>query len=942
MKKRIGVCTLFMICTALMLGLFAFKNNQTINKAEAIDVIDSKITGVQMRSGGGNLNYLVILDDNIDSTQPLMSVSSKNYNAKDYINVYLSADGDAIPLSSFIDDRSWDINQWTSGGVMFPISEANYDIYNGKTVYAIEILQGCTYPSNNPNNMEKIQTIETVKYVNLHYGEEDVKVQSFDWTLALDPSGLEITLTSGQARADVENNFYFIALTSPTFDGVSPVLYSDLSLINAYSKIKLYLGKEDTTGHYLSEVTTLRSGYQNLWSSGAFLFALTASEFETYNGTALYKMTIEAGCQLLLNNQVVTVASSYSLVNSNYGDPDAKYGAFYFLPYIEPLSGPIQLIDAQVRADVGAQFFFIDVRSEIYTNTPVVAYDNLDSLNIYSHIKIYLSADDNGTLLSDVASLRSGYQNLWGSAAMLFSLTEQEYETYNGTSIYMIEVLEGCELFVNGMSGVVDKSYRFINGDYGNPAAKYEAFNFYMGSGALVDLGEINISSVHNRMDKEAGFRWIMLFVNEEIFDNQIDASSFIDQLNFMSGVSIYLDEDSAPITLADIYDPSGTGVTLDLFGERNMLGVSIINDKVDGQYQYCGPNMYKIEIAEGTQIPSYESGEMGYRTVSKKAIFVNNDYQKFGDIPGSVDEEGNPRKYEEWGINWRLEVDGLANLGEIGLIQLHNRMDKDSGYRWLMFFLDDSIYKVSLDVRSWVGELNLLDNVKIYLSDDANAEPLLLKDIYDVTATGVTLQLFGQKNMLAVSISNATSGETYKYCGPNMYKIVIEEGTQFPTYENGVAGYRVVTSKTVFINGDYQLSGDIPNTDDDGVPRIYEEWNVNWNMASCYATFTVVGIEGLSFPDMLLEYGQRVSLDIFAQDGYDLVVTTKTGERVYQCIIGSNRNYDFILTYSRSDKKEGKSSGCGGSIVASSSVLFIASIIGVTLLIKRRKENIA
>ena len=268
-----------------------------------------------------------------------------------------------------------------------------------------------------------------------------------------------------------------------------------------------------------------------------------------------------------------------------------------------------------------------------------------------------------------------------------------------------------------------------------------------------------------------------------------------------------------------------------------------------------------------------------------------------------------------------------------------HNRMDKDSGYRWIMIVLDQSIYNVGLDVSDWMDEVNLMDNVSIYFNE--HDDPVKIKDIYDPTTTGVAIQLFGQKNIIAISISNEKVDGHYRYGGPEMYKIVVETGTQIPTYENGVAGYREILEKTVLLNDDYQLYGEIPDTMDDyGNPRIYEEWNVNWSVASCYVTFTVLGINGVSYPDMLLEYGERISLKEFAIDGYDLVATTAAGDTIYQCIIGSNRNLDVILTYSVHKDEGGEKKGCGGSIAAGSIAIVMASLATVLFVVRKRKEN--
>ena len=769
MKKRLGFCTLLLTSSALMLGLFAFNSKQEVAPAKAVTSIEDQINSVQMRTGGSGLNYLVVIDNNINPYYYPVGIAGDGYNAPDYINVYLSPSANPIKLADIIDDsQNWKINLWQSGGVMFPLSDDNYDLYNGTTVYAIEILEGCTYPNF---NMQQIVAQSTKKYINKEYGQDSARDFAIEWQepTKYEDSGVPITFGSAQARADVDASLYYICFCSSSFFEAGFVEYGDLSAINAYDKIRLYLTADDEVGKTLGEITNIRRGCQDLWTSGAMHFAISADEFEIYNGTTIYKMTIDSGCQMVLNNQLVHAPRDYTFYNNTYGDPSAKNSGFYFFPAAEPITEPILLMNAQVRADVGSGFYFIDIRSEAYTGTPEIGYSNLGALNTYSHIKIHLSEDDQGILLGNVTTLRSGYQNLWTSSAMLFSLSAAEFEVYNGTTIYAIEVLSGCELYVSNSPAVVDKDYRFINNDYGKASAKYEAFNF-------------------------------------------------------------------------------------------------------------------------------------------------------------------------------SLEVDALANLGEIGVIGVHNRMDKASEYRWIMFMLDSNIYNVNLGVDKWINELNMLDNIFIFLNETDN--PLTLRDIYDPSQTGVTLRLFGQNNMLGVSILNGKVDGKYPYCGPKMYKIVIETGTQFPTYEDGVAGYRTINEKTVLVNDDYGLSGDIPDggMDDEGNPRIYEEWNVNWTVASCYVTFKVVGIEGLSFPDMLLEYGQRVSLETFAQDGYDLTVTTSDGAKVYQYIIGTNHNLDFTLTYTPT-KGGSKNINMTAIIIIAAvggTVLVAGGVVAAILIIKKRKGKTA
>ena len=125
------------------------------------------------------------------------------------------------------------------------------------------------------------------------------------------------------------------------------------------------------------------------------------------------------------------------------------------------------------------------------------------------------------------------------------------------------------------------------------------------------------------------------------------------------------------------------------------------------------------------------------------------------------------------------------------------------------------------------------------------NSTPYPLSDIYNPNEEGITLRKFGELNMLGISILNDKENDEYLYSGNKMYMIQLNAGTQIPTYENGEAGYRVIEEKIILKNNEYGMSGEIPNSIDDyGRPRLYEEWNLNWSIIRCYATFTVVGIE--------------------------------------------------------------------------------------------------
>ncbi len=730
MKKNLGIISLLSISIAAMAcGVFSSFNNFSIKTDAIQEEVAADIFGVQVRSDQVSSNYLVIQDHQIEATYPGENTGYTSiYNAPEKIKVYLDSTSEGVYLSSFIDNSPWTINRWECGGVMFPINNTQYNTYNGGSIYMIEILEGCTYPNN------KSQTVVnsvTKRFVNVHYGDSNYKYEAFEWSedVEYERSEQQLSLFGAEVRGDEGDNSFYIDLRCELYLPEEVTYYSNLGAhINAYEKVIVYLS-EDDEGKSLAEITSFREAVINRWQSQSFMFSLSKEEFDLYNGTTIYKIKVLGGCELIYQNKICELDGEYTFLNPSYGDPAAKEQVTNLFPDStpDPITGPITLFGAQVRSDYLNDYYFIDILSESIDGTNNIIYDDLSAINAYSKIKIYLSEEDEGKTLGEVTSLRKGEQNKWTSSAFLFALTAQEYETYNGTTIYMIEVLEGCEIYINNSKATVGRAYRFVNNDYGKASAKYEAFSFSIVANELVNFGYINISGIHNRMDSEAR------------------------------------------------EDPN------------------------------CN--------------------------------------------------------------------------------------------RWIMFLFNDSIYQTNLVVNSWIDKINFLDNILIYQTK--NGEPITLRSIFNKDGTGITLRQFGETDMLGVSIYNTKNGDDYLYDCAHMYSIVINANTQIPSFENGNIGYRLIEEKTMIINDEYGLTGPIPDSKDDhGTFRLYEEWNLNWSVVKCLVTFKVVGIEGLKFNDISLIYGQRVYLKEYEQEGYNLEVTTETGDHIYQCIIGGNHNLNIILTY--------------------------------------------
>ena len=909
MRKRRFVTMLSLLTTFMAASLLC--NKMVSTPVEAVSDVTAVPITVQMRSGGSGFNYLVVLDENISAYDTPIGISNfSNYNAPSYINIYTSKNSEPIPLSDIIASGEWKINQWQSRGVMFPISDINYQTYNGATVYAIEILEGCTYPST---SLQRLVVNKTKMYINQNYGDQSHINEAFDWAekVIYERSDQVIDLDGAQLRADVDAELFYFCLRSSVYFEQAYIEYADIDVLNAFDKVKLYLSSEDE-GKTLREVTSTYQGCQNKWTSTCFHFRFSSDEYAQYNGSSVYKISVEQGTELILNNKIVTVRQNYTFRNEHYHDDDYKYGSFEFVPILEPGDQTIDLFGAEVRADPDGDLYFIDVKSAIYLDTTEIEYPDVDNyINAYDNIIVYLSEEDEGHTLGEITSLRNSVQNKWNSQAFMFYLTADEYETYNGTNVYRIKVLEGCELIFGNKICKVTRGIDLLNTEYGSASARNGAFNFVPYVPPIKEPISLKGAQVRGDADGE-------LFYIDVISDAYflVDEAEFpnLDNINAYDNIKIFLSEDDEGTLLRDV-------TSLRRGAQNRWESSAFLFALTTSEYEiYNGTTIYAIEVNKGTEL--LVGGAKA--VIDKNYRFVNADYGKAS------------AKYEAF--NFRLEAGDLKEFGNIAMMNIHNRMDKDSGHRWIMFLFEENIYNVNMNVSNWINQLNFLDNVLIYFAP--NSEPVLLRTIYNAEEEGVTLRMFGELNMLGVSIFNTKENDEYLYSGNKMYMIQINAGTQIPSYEDGETGYRIVNEKTVIKNEEYGMTGEIPNSMDDyGRPRLYEEWNLNWSVIHCYVTFQVIGIEGLSFPDMSLTPGERVSLDIFKQDGYDLTVTTTAGEKVYRYIIGSHHNIDIILTYTPASEGEGDKKGCQSEIVSSAIIVpIIASSLLAVLLILRKK----
>ena len=291
-----------------------------------------------------------------------------------------------------------------------------------------------------------------------------------------------------QVRAAMEQEMHYIVVQDASIkenDGAIGIRPGYLSNYTAPDYIKVYTAPLEYV-MLSSIIDTTQDWNVNLWNSLGVMFPLSTVTYQTYNAATIYALEVLPGATYPnSHSQTVVNNKQIKYLNKNYEntDPEGIVSSWEWeeeKPFIRN-ENPLYLIGAQVRADSQHGLYYIDLMSNTYKDATKKDYYALYRINAYSKIKIYLSENGSPITLENVTSLRNGLHNEFDNVpAFFFALTSAEYDIYNGTTIYAIDVESDCELIVDGAVSVTNKSYRFKNNSYGDASAKYENFNFAM------------------------------------------------------------------------------------------------------------------------------------------------------------------------------------------------------------------------------------------------------------------------------------------------------------------------------------------------------------------------------------------------------------------------------------------------------------------------------
>ena len=461
------------------------------NFAVITETIKTNVTGIQVRSTGGNDGYnFLVLQNSIyeaipaDTTVPNTSA----YNTLDKITIYTSEnDKTGVKASEICNAAWWTQNLWSSGGVMFEISDANYAAYNGSSIHRITIEKGCELPCGSGSYVIE----KTYTWQNDGYGVADKKNGSFDWTRLKNREVADVEGVEVRIYRYLNNTYRFITLKNVDYSALTKdIAVDNAANYNALSKITIYTSPDDKTGVKASDICT---GWwtQNLEGSGGISFQIKETigdvdGFDLYNGKTIYAITIEEDCELPYGNDTIFVTSeSVTYSNADYGRDVAKDYAYNWLDESIEIKdfGETEVTTLHNRAyqqDIGAARFLLFFLKQDYEMNKDSAF-YMHKLNMLDKIKVYTSeTDTEGILLRDIYRMSATMQGLGETKALCICLDPGEAADstgdnpkykYDGPHMYCVEIMEGCQFpfTQNGEYGYVTttKTKKIYNKEYG-------------------------------------------------------------------------------------------------------------------------------------------------------------------------------------------------------------------------------------------------------------------------------------------------------------------------------------------------------------------------------------------------------------------------------------------------------------------------------------------
>ena len=630
------------------------------------------LKGIQLR-GDANLpdnswyHYLVLQSDSYDIENGTLNSGLSVSDFSKVMLYVLDTNGQLIGKAlSELGVNHIETNKWSEKGAFVAFDKFK-DGYDGSKVYKVTIAAGTKVAYTAEEEAVVFVVDNDYTFYNSSYGNDENRFNALTSTtaptIAYKSTEQTISLKGIQLRGDAnlpDNSWYhYLVLQSDSYDRTSTMLNSGLS-VSDFSKVMLYVLDENgqLIGKALSELGVSHIE-TNIWSDkGAFV---AFNKFKDgYDGSKVYKITIAAGTKVAYTADeeavVFVLDKDYTFYNMSVGNADNKFAAFDWV-VDEPNKQTISLSGIQIRAmdETNAWYQYLVLQSTAFNGDKLES--DIKSGIRFDKIKLYLDKNDETGVTLQQLGVTHVDRNMWGATGAFVNYGN--YASYNGATVYKVVVEAGCQIPVYAKNAdglatvtiyVVDKDYVFYNVNYANDENKLGAFEWWNTPvpETVANSGDIDVVRVSNQSDGVS--RWLILWFNEK-FVGTTNVSFYETKgfANVLDNIYLYSGTDlsQTPIKLRDIF--TGT-ITVGQFGSPDAIGFTVKND-----VNINGSNNYLVVVKKGCEIPFIKDGVYSKRTVNSDTTFVNNDYGKTGEIPGSTGSDS--RLYENFAIDWSKAV---------------------------------------------------------------------------------------------------------------------------------------------------------------------------------------------------------------------------------------------------------------------------------------------
>ena len=567
----------------------------------------------------------------------------------------------------------------------------------------------------------------------------------------------------------------------------------------------------------------------------------------------------------------------------------------------------VAVTGVQLRGDQATRQYFLVINTNEHAEvTPETAVCNTEKYaKLLSQITLYRAKNDTvGISAAEICETSGWIMNKWMSGGLMIPMEPSTYESFNGSSVYGIKIEKGAVLPCGDKDLVVMETVHYINLEFDILENKFGAFTWAKQKEDTIY--DMEFTGVQMRADVNAEMYFLVLQASD--YASVTPATKVANvkaYTDLLSKITLYTSpEDTTGIKASELCETDNW--EMNTWGSEGLM----IRMKASAYEKYNGTTVYKMIIEKDAVVPC-ETYDL---KVQEQTVYVNSGYGK---------EE--TRNSAFW---WSFVPDTLKNHGVCSLSDMNNRSDDATDTRWLFLFFSET-FETTTDVSGWIEQLNFLDYIEFYDTEDLDKDPIPLRDVY----TGVvTTKQFSQNNALSITIDD-------KYSGANMYVLNVKDGCQIPFIINGEYGYRVVEGGKTFMNARWGETGDIFGVyDEKGNVRTYENWGVWWTPVR-KVSFTVEGIKDKTFPVRILTVGEVLEANEFAVEGYDVEITTADGERCLGGYIVRDKNDELILTYKKAaDTAAAKGINPIYITAGMAGLLVIAGIIVTVVIIKKKK----